>query len=56
MYRKIIKDHRKKRAPRVCDYVREEDGTEIIEIKFGKIIRTILVQDLEEQIQAAKAT
>ena len=54
MYRKFIKDHRTLKAPRVFDYVREDDGTEMIEIKIGSVIKTILLQDMEKQIREAK--
>ncbi len=54
MYRKYIRDHRTDQAPRVFDYVREDDGTEMIEIKIGSIKKTILLPDMEEQIKKAK--
>ena len=54
MYRKIIRDYRTKQEPRLFDYVRKDDGTEIIEIKIGNVYRTILLSDLEEQIREAK--
>ena len=54
MYRKEIRDRRPDHNTRVFDYVREDDGTERIEVKSGNCRRSILLSDMEEQINEAK--
>ncbi len=36
--------------PRIMDYVRDENGKEILEFKEGRIFKTIVLQDFLEQI------
>jgi len=50
--RKSIRDSRseKKIKPRIMDYVKQDNGEEILELKDGNVIKTILLQDFEKQI------
>ena len=54
--RKEIRDRRSDHNTRVFDYVREDDGTERIEVKSGNCRRSILLSDMEEQINEAKTS
>jgi hypothetical protein len=51
-----IVDSRAKNKPRVCDYIRSDNGVEEIEIKHKNWVRRILLQDMIWQIQEARKT
>ncbi len=53
-----IRDNRCRKTikPRVLDYIREDDGTELIETKDNKTKKTILLNDLLDQIEEARRT
>ncbi len=55
--RQSIRDRRSEKdiQPRVMDYVCEENGTELLELKDGKVLKTILLEDFEEQIAEARS-
>lgn len=52
MKRSSIRDSRseKKIKPRVMDYIKCDNGEEILEVKDGNVKKTILLQDFEKQI------
>lgn len=52
MTRKLIRDNRSDRPvkPRVMDYIKREDGEEMLEVKDGNVRKTILLSDLMKQI------
>jgi len=51
-----IRDNRStdKIKPRVMDYIRNENGEEFLEVKDGRLKRTILLDDFENQIKAIR--
>jgi len=53
-----IRDNRSsgKIKPRILDYLRDDDGTEMIETKDNKTKRTILLEDFLGQIETARKT
>ncbi len=53
MKRGIIRDNRSDRQikPRIMDYIRNDDGEELLEVKDGSVRKTILLSDLERQIE-----
>ena len=53
-----IRDNRCRNSikPRVLDYIREDDGTELIETKDNKTKKTILLNDFLNQIEKARKT
>lgn len=53
MKRGIIRDNRSdnKVKPRIMDYIKNDDGEELLEVKDGNIRKTILLSDLEKQIE-----
>ena len=55
--RHSIRDRRSSKdvKPRVMDYVCEEDGVELLEMKDGKVLKTILLEDFEAQIAEARS-
>ena len=55
--RQSIRDRRSDKdiQPRVMDYVYEENGTELLELKDGKVRKTILLEDFQEQIEEARS-
>lgn len=54
--RVIIRDRRsnKKVKPRIFDYIQKEDGTEWLETKDDKTIKTILLNDFLNQLEEAR--
>lgn len=54
MKRVYIRDNRSRKMTRVLDYIRKDDGTELIETKDDKILKTILLDDFLEQIEEAR--
>ena len=52
MKRGTIRDNRSERRvkPRVMDYIRDDNGQEILEVKDGNVKKTILLSDLQKQI------
>lgn len=52
MVRGNIRDNRSSREikPRIMDYIKNDQGEELLEVKDGKLRRTILLTDLEQQI------
>lgn len=52
MTRSSIRDSRsdKKIKPRVMDYIKTDNGRELLEVKDGNTKRTILLEDFENQI------
>ncbi len=58
MKRIPIRDNRSsgKIKPRILDYLRDDDGTEMIETKDNKTKRTILLEDFLGQIETARKT
>lgn len=52
MIRGIIRDNRSDRKvkPRVMDYIKNDQGEELLEVKNGSLKNTILLKDLEQQI------
>lgn len=36
--------------PRIMDYVRDESGKEILELKEGRVYKTIILQDFMDQL------
>lgn len=53
MKRSSIRDNRSDRKikPRVMDYIKDDNGDEMLEVKDGNVKKTILLQDFEEQIK-----
>lgn len=53
MKRGIIRDNRSNSQikPRIMDYIRNDDGEELLEVKDGSVRKTILLSDLERQIE-----
>ncbi len=51
--RKSIRDRSSDQQvkPRIMDYIRQDDGDEILEFKDGHRLRTIHLQDFMEQIE-----
>ncbi len=51
-----IRDNRSSEEikPRVLDYIKEDDGTELLEIKVKTFRQTILLNDLYDQIEKAR--
>ena len=49
----IIRDYRSVNhiKPRIMDYIRYDDGEELLEVKDGNVRKTILLSDLERQIE-----
>ena len=58
MKRVYIRDNRSRNRvkPRVLDYIQTEDGTELIETKDDKTIKSILLDDFLKQIEEARKT
>ena len=56
MKRVIIRDNRSRKKPRILDYIKTEDGTELIETKDDKVLKTILLEDFLSQIEEARKT
>lgn len=56
MKRVSIRDNRSRRKPRIFDYIKTEDGTELIEVKDNKGIKSICLDDLLRQITEARKT
>lgn len=54
MKRVIIRDNRSRKKPRILDYIKTEDGTELIETKDDKVLKTILLEDFLSQIEEAR--
>lgn len=57
MKRVYIRDNRSRKKPRILDYIRTEDGTELIETKDDKddkVLKTILLDDFLSQIEEAR--
>lgn len=54
MKRVYIRDNRSRKKTRVLDYIRKDDGTELIETKDDKTLKTILLDDFLEQIEEAR--
>ena len=54
MKRVYIRDNRSMKKPRILDYIRTEDGTELIETKDDKVLKTILLDDFLSQIEEAR--
>ena len=54
--RQSIRDRRSNQnvQPRVMDYVRGDDGVELLETKSGNITRSILFEDFVEQVREAR--
>ena len=52
MVRGLIRDNRSDRKvkPRVMDYIKTDQGEELLEVKDGNCKKTILLKDLEQQI------
>ena len=53
MKRGIIRENRSDNQikPRIMDYIRNDDGEELLEVKDGNVRKTILLSDLERQIE-----
>lgn len=53
MTRSSIRDNRSDRKikPRVMDYIKDDNGDELLEVKDGNVKKTILLQDFEKQIE-----
>ena len=56
MKRVYIRDNRSRKKPRILDYIKTEDGTELIETKDDKVLKTILLEDFLSQIEEARKT
>lgn len=56
MKRVYIRDNRSRKKPRILDYIKTEDGTELIETKDDKVLKTILLDDFLSQIEEARKT
>ena len=56
MKRVFIRDNRSRKKPRILDYIKTEDGTELIETKDDKMLKTILLDDFLNQIEEARKT
>lgn len=58
MKRVFIRDNRSRNRvkPRILDYVRTEDGTELIETKDDRTTKTILLDDFLNQLEEARKT
>lgn len=54
MKRVYIRDNRSRKKPRILDYIKTEDGTELIETKDDKVLKTILLEDFLSQIEEAR--
>lgn len=52
MTRKSIRDNSsdKKIKPRIMDYIKNDNGEEILELKDGNVKKTIRLDDFEEQL------
>ena len=56
MKRVYIRDNRSRKRPRIFDYIKTEDGTELIETKDDNVLKTILLDDFLNQIREARKT
>ena len=56
MKRVYIRDNRSRKRPRIFDYIKTEDGTELIETKDDNVLKTILLEDFLSQIEEARKT
>ena len=56
MKRVFIRDNRSRKKPRILDYIKTEDGTELIETKDDKMLKTILLDDFLNQIEESRKT
>ena len=56
MKRVYIRDNRSRKRPRIFDYIKTEDGTELIETKDDNVLTTILLDDFLNQIKEARKT
>ncbi len=56
MKRVYIRDNRSRKRPRIFDYIKTEDGTELIETKDDNVLKTILLDDFLNQIKEARKT
>ena len=56
MKRVYIRDNRSRKKPRILDYIKTEDGTELIETKDDNVLKTILLDDFLNQIKEARKT
>ena len=56
MKRISIRDNRSRKKPRIFNYIKTEDGTELIEVKDNKVIKSIYLDDLLRQIKEARKT
>jgi len=54
--RVYIRDNRSRKRPRIFDYIKTEDGTELIETKDDNVLKTILLDDFLNQIKEARKT
>lgn len=54
MKRVYIRDNRRSNKPRILDYIKTDDGTELIETKDAKVLKTMLLDDLLNQIEEAR--
>ena len=54
--RKSIRDRSSDQQvkPRIMDYIRQDDGDEILEFKDGHRFKTIHVQDFMEQLEEVR--
>ena len=52
MIRSSIRDNRSrsKIKPRIMDYIKQDNGEELLEVKDGKVKKTIFLDDFERQI------
>ena len=52
MTRKAIRDSHSAEdiKPRIMDYVRDDNGREFLEVKDGKVKKTILLDDFKNQL------
>lgn len=52
MIRSSIRDNRSgnKIKPRIMDYIKRDNGDELLEVKDGKVKKTIFLEDFERQI------
>lgn len=52
MTRRSIRDNSsdKKIKPRIMDYIKNDNGEEILELKDGNVKKTIRLDDFEEQL------
>lgn len=54
MKRVYIRDNRRSNKPRILDYIKTDDGTELIETKDDKTLKSIRLDDLLRQIEEAR--